>query len=106
MVTGAILSIRGQDSPWGFVNKMLVRDDSGFKVWVTCPAQAEGQRGSKVTFTATIEPSRDDPKFGFGKRPAKLTVLSARPEAIEPAPHDESFVPDVASNRDDYYANR
>ena len=75
VVTGTILSIKAQDSPWGLVNKMLVRDDSGFKVWVTCPAQAEGQRGSKVTFTATIEPSRDDPKFGFGKRPAKLTVI-------------------------------
>lgn len=76
VVTGTILSIKGQDSPWGFVNKMLVRDDSGFKVWVTCPAQAEGQRGSKVTFTATIEPSRDDPKFGFGRRPAKLAIIT------------------------------
>ena len=63
---------------------MLVRDESGFKVWCSLPssigAGADGaQKGSRVSFTVTIEPSRDDPKFGFGKRPAKFEIIPAAP---------------------------
>ena len=32
-------------------------------------------RGARVTFTAAVEPSNDDPKFGFWKRPTKSGVL-------------------------------
>ena len=82
VVTGVVLSTKVQDSDWGSVFKMLVRADSGFKVWCTVPGYSELEKGARVTFTVTIEPSRDDPKFGFGKRPAKLTVIeTAAPAA-------------------------
>ena len=72
IVTGTVLSTKLQDSQFGTVLKMLVRDDSGFKVWCTVPASENVEKGDKITFTVSVEPSRDDPKFGFGKRPAKL----------------------------------
>ena len=120
VVTGTVLSTKGQDSPWGYTIKMLVRDDSGFKVWCTVPVNDSSlDKGDRISFTVSVEPSRDDPKFGFGKRPAKLTNLTAKAQQVEQveesvdrpgdeygAPHDETVVPDVASNRDDYYANR
>jgi hypothetical protein len=81
-VTGTVLSTKVQDSDWGTVIKMLVRDDAGFKVWCTVPGFAELNKGSRITFTVTLEPSNDDPKFGFGKRPTKLTVLAEAAQAV------------------------
>jgi hypothetical protein len=68
-VTGTVLTIKAQDGVWGTVVKMLVKAEDGFKVWVTVPTSAQVNRGQPITFTATITPSKDDPKFGFGKRP-------------------------------------
>ena len=110
IVTGTVLSTKWQESDFGGSMKMLVRDDSGFKVWCTIPSSENVEKGDKITFTVSVEPSRDDPKFGFGKRPAKLRNLTAKAQQVEtdlvePAPRDEVNVPDVASNRDDYYAS-
>lgn len=70
--------------------KMTVLADDGFRVWVTAPqsivmAYRMGQRedvgtfltrmfvGRRVQLAATLEPSKDEPGFAFGKRPtAKL----------------------------------
>jgi hypothetical protein len=68
-VTGTILSVRVDDTMYGPVTKMLVKAAAGFKLWGTMPAGCHGDKGDTVTFKATIEPSRDDPKFGFFKRP-------------------------------------
>jgi hypothetical protein len=73
-ITGTILSTKWQDSAYGSTLKMLVRDDRGFKVWGTCPASLDcsgvtAEKGDRVTFTATVEASRDDETFGFFKRP-------------------------------------
>lgn len=76
-VTGTVLTTKLQDGQWGSTLKFLVRDDSGFKVWSTIPGYNSVNRGDRVTFLVSVEPSRDDPKFGFGKRPAKLTNLTA-----------------------------
>ena len=76
-VTGTILSVKTQDSPWGVNVKMLVRAESGFKVWCTLPASSQANKGDSVAFTATLEPSKDDAKFGFGSRPAKFEILQA-----------------------------
>lgn len=75
-VTGVVLTVKFQESDFGTVQKMLVKDDSGFKVWVTVPAYSELKREQRVSFKATLTPSQDDPKFAFGKRPvmAKGTV--------------------------------
>jgi hypothetical protein len=52
---------------------MLVKHDSGWKVWITCPGNTG--RGDKVRFFAGTSPSKDDPKFGFGSRPTKFEVI-------------------------------
>jgi hypothetical protein len=69
------------DTPFGYVVKMLVRDDSGFKVWCSCPSAASIAKGNRISMRVSVTPSRDDTKFGFGKRPSNLEVLAALPAA-------------------------
>jgi len=65
------------------VHKMLVKDDSGFKVFGTVPnAISCVSKGDVVEFTATLEPSKDDPKFGFYKRPSKAVAHYAEDEEV------------------------
>jgi hypothetical protein len=91
VITGEVLSEKWQTSDYGEQHKMLVRDDRGFKVWGSVPAAIEMSRfhdadgmyqeipgvekGSRVTFTATVEASRDDESFGFFMRPSKAELL-------------------------------
>ena len=74
-VTGEVLSTKVQESVYGDTLKMLVRDDRGFKVWVTVPSAITVERGVRVTFSATLEVSDRDECFAFGKRPTKAAVL-------------------------------
>jgi hypothetical protein len=54
---------------------MLVKDDRGFRVYGTVPGDIIGvANGDRVRFDAAVEPSKDDPKFGFYKRPTKATI--------------------------------
>jgi hypothetical protein len=99
VITGRLLSTRSQEGYGGRDElKMLVLDDRGFKVWCTLPGvlveQAfelaceaglsdGGVAGAlraglkiRVRFTATVERSRKDETFGFGKRPTKAGVLT------------------------------
>ena len=81
LITGEILSTRSQEGAYGYEYKMLVRDDRGFKVWMTKPSALEARtwdgelKGERVSVVVTLEPSKDDPKFGFGKRPAKAQLI-------------------------------
>jgi hypothetical protein len=72
-IVGEVLTLKWQDSDWGGALKMLVIDDRGFKVWGSVPRAIEDDlhKGMWVAFVATCEPSKDDPKFGFFKRPSK-----------------------------------
>ena len=75
-ITGRVLKCELRPTKFGMTLKMAVRDDRGFTVWVTCPsAISEAERGDRVQFTATMQPSTDDPMFGFGKRPTKAKLL-------------------------------
>ena len=77
-VTGEVLStkyVESDFSRYGGTLKMLVRDDRGFKVWVTVPSAITVERGDRVTFTATLEVSDRDECFAFGKRPTKAQVI-------------------------------
>ncbi len=50
--------------------KMLVKTDAGYLIWGTVPAGiASAAKGERISFTATVEPSKNDRKFGFASRP-------------------------------------
>ena len=75
-VSGKVLSCKYQESMYGSTLKMLVKDERGFKLWGTVPSSIyEVERGDMVSFTATVEPSKDDDKFGFFKRPSKAVFI-------------------------------
>lgn len=74
-ITGTILVTKWQDSDYGGSLKMMVRDDRGFRVWGTVPSKLTVEKGDRVTFTATVEASRDDETFGFFKRPTQAKVV-------------------------------
>lgn len=77
VVTGTVLSTKLQESQYGNTWKMLVKDDRGFKVWCSIPAAiADAAKDMRVTFSITLEPSKDDPYFSFGKRPTKAAFLT------------------------------
>jgi hypothetical protein len=78
-VTGEVFTIKEQDGymPGEIVTKMGVKDDRGWKCWGSVPGNIwDVQKGQRVTFVATVEPSKgDDPLFFYFKRPAKAEVL-------------------------------
>ena len=76
-VTGTVLSVKFVDSAYGTTEKMLVKTDAGWKLWLTVPRSISPERGNRVEFEAHIEASRDDPKFGFGSRPNKARIIEA-----------------------------
>lgn len=77
VIEGKVLTIRVDDTPYGSVTKMLVAHASGFKVWGTRPSGLNCDRGDVVRFTATIQPSDKDPKFGFAGRPTKAEIITS-----------------------------
>jgi hypothetical protein len=69
-VEGDIVTVKVQESKFGFVTKMLVTAHDGYKVWMTAPKSlVNPAKGMHVIVTVTVEPSGDDKKFGFGSRP-------------------------------------
>jgi hypothetical protein len=57
--------------------KWIVKTDDGRRVYLSAPSAISGeQKGARVRFTVTIEPSKDDPIFAFGSRPAKSEVVT------------------------------
>jgi hypothetical protein len=115
VVTGEIVGTKVVESDFGTVYKITVKDDQGFRVYVSLPkAQADeafekfdeeaiaagfdrytfgpsvwflgtadgqssqwkGLKGRRITFTATLEASRDDKSFAFGSRPTKGAWLA------------------------------
>lgn len=77
VVTGEVASTKVVEGDYGTTYKMLVKSDEGYKVWCSVPSALletttlEEAKGRRITFTATLEPSRDDVAFAFGKRPTK-----------------------------------
>lgn len=85
-ITGTVLAVKlDEESSFGPTTKMLVRSDLGFKVWGTRPSGSHAEKGDRVEFTATVEPARQDPKFGYYKRPTGCTVLERAAETVEAA---------------------
>lgn len=93
---GVVVSAKIHESRFGDSLKLVVKNDAGWSVWVTCPSgleEAAGRghevrsyealKGRRVRLTATLTRSDRDPLFAFGKRPAKAEVLPA--EEAQPA---------------------
>lgn len=74
-ITGDVITTKLQEGYYNDTWKMLVKDDRGFKVWGSIPSSLKAARGDRVTFMAAVEPSEDDEKFGFFKRPTKAVNL-------------------------------
>ena len=78
-VTGEVLSTKWQENAYGGTLKMLVKDDRGFKVWTSVPkslfAEDDFGKGVRVRFMVTLEQSKDDHSFAFGKRPTKARMI-------------------------------
>lgn len=75
VVTGTVVSTRSEDSAYGTVFKMLVKAETGYKVWCTNPVNISLNVGDKIQFTVTLTRSDEDPKFAFGKRPTKVKFI-------------------------------
>lgn len=77
-IVGEVVSERYQDSDYGPTHKMLVKDDRGFRVWGTVPANLSTyiQAGDRVAFSATVTAKDGEIDFGFFKRPTKATSLT------------------------------
>jgi hypothetical protein len=90
-VIGTVLKTELKENQFGTTLKMALKSDKGFVVWVTVPDNlaifdvGEYQRGlakgDRVALTATLTPSTNDPKFGFGKRPTGGKLLTEAPVA-------------------------
>lgn len=77
-VTGTVLSVKEQDGAYGVTWKMLMKLENNARVWLTVPASSETiERGDTLTVKATFEVSKDDPSFGFGKRPFLVSRTAA-----------------------------
>ena len=77
-VEGVILSIKAVESSYGVTDKCLIRTGAGWKLWITLPADiGAATRGDTVALSCRVEPSKDDPKFGFGKRPSKARIVKS-----------------------------
>jgi hypothetical protein len=83
--TATIESVKSREGYRGSIEyKMTVRADAGFRAWMTAPVSLldvpgiglDRFKGQRVEVTATLEPSREDAGFAFGKRP-KVAVLEA-----------------------------
>lgn len=76
-VTGTVLSLKQVEGAYGWQTKALLKLTNNSRVWLSAPAKAGWEKGVTVTVTATFEVSKDDPSFGFGKRPVAGAVPAA-----------------------------
>ena len=73
-VSGKVLGFKEQESQFGITLKALIETDKGWKLYVTVPSGAEWQKEDLVKIVVTVEVSKDDPYFAFGKRPKLVKV--------------------------------
>lgn len=79
-VTGTITKVDHRPNPYsyggGMIAKITVDSDDGYRLWGTCPSAIRpAAPGMRIEFHARLEPSDDDPTFGFWSRPTKAVVL-------------------------------
>jgi len=80
-ITGKILCFKQVEQSYSYdsvdlVTKIVLLVDTGYKVYGTLPGSIHNAEiGNKIRLMATLQPSKDDPTFGFYKRPAKAKIL-------------------------------
>lgn len=88
LVEATVLGVKWQENDYGGTWKVLLRDGAHRKLWMTLPSLThhdgsyyvpEELKGATIACTVSVEPSRDDPGFGFGKRPTKAAVTALPP---------------------------
>lgn len=76
MVVGVVLTTRREDTMYGTVTKVMVKADQGWTVWGTLATSiCDAKRGDRVSFSANVTVSNNDPKHGFFNRPTKAEIL-------------------------------
>ncbi len=103
VLSGEIVSIKTVENDFGSATKVVIQEDRGFRLYGTLQKDIaheiywalhekleadgysiydqgpevwfEAAKGKKVSFTATVEVSKDDHSFGFFSRPTKGQVL-------------------------------
>lgn len=97
-VAGKVVSTKSFESDYGTAYKMLVELEDGTRIFGSIPSnlwneveflgayrksvwnETDGVMtklvGMELTFTATIEASKDDKNFGFFKRPTKAEIVA------------------------------
>ena len=98
-VRGEVVAVKEYENDWGCQVKLLVRDDRGFKVWLTSPTikiacdheercrnryedskgniyhETQAEKGDVIEFDALLEPT-GDPMFVKASRPTKAKFLA------------------------------
>lgn len=74
-IIGTVQSIKGKDTPYGFVVKMLIEREDGVRFYGTVPAAIDNvMREDVVQFDAKVECK--EPGFGFFSRPTKAIIVT------------------------------
>lgn len=77
-IKGTVLKVDEKENNFGVRLVMTIKTEQGFILWGSVPvAISNVEKGNQVEFTATVEPSSNDPKFGFFKRPSKAKINKA-----------------------------
>ena len=77
LVEGEILTVKAVETAYGTTDKCLIKTSAGWKLWITLPADiGTAARGDTVALSCRVEASKDDPKFGFGKRPSRARIVT------------------------------
>lgn len=75
-IKGTVLGLKVVETDFGTSTKILVQAETGYKVWGSRFDNVE--KGAAVHFVASVQPSNDDPKFGFFKRPTVYVAPDAK----------------------------
>ena len=75
-ISGIVVKKDIKENQFGIRQIMIVKSDDGWCIYGSCPDGIEIEKGSKIKFEARIEISKNDPKFGFFKRPTKISLIS------------------------------
>lgn len=76
-VKGVVRCLKNVVSQFGVTTKMLIEAENKSTMWGTVPNNLidHVQTNSVITFTATFEPSSEDPTHAFFKRPSKAVIV-------------------------------